>query len=89
MLGKQIIGWDPGGVAWYELMKILLFNGLKGDLRPGPKGNMGHVVRLKLEAQMCPDITGPYIYIYILRLILFIGHFAYFVLSYFYYELQA
>jgi len=38
-----------------------LFNGLKGDLRPGPRGNTGHIVRLKPEARMCSDITGPYI----------------------------
>ena len=37
-----------------------LFNGLKGDLRLGPRGNTGHIVRLKLEAQMCSNITGPY-----------------------------
>ena len=42
-----------------------LFNGLKGDLRPGPRGNMGHIVWLKPETRMCPNITGPYIYIYI------------------------
>ena len=37
-----------------------LFNGLIGDFRPGPRGNTGHIVRLKPEARMCPDITGPY-----------------------------
>ena len=40
-----------------------LFTGLKGDLRPRPRGNTGHIVWLKPEARMCPDITRPYIYI--------------------------
>ena len=29
LLRKQITGWDPGGVAWYELMKIICSMGLK------------------------------------------------------------
>ena len=29
MLGKQITGWDLGGVMWYELMKIICSMGLK------------------------------------------------------------
>ena len=29
LLGKQITGWDPGGVAWYELIKIICSMGLK------------------------------------------------------------
>ena len=41
-------------------MKILLLSGLKSGLRPGPKGNMGHVVRLKPETQMCSDTIGPH-----------------------------
>ena len=37
-----------------------LFNGLKCDLRLGPRGNTGHIVRLKPETRMCSDITGSY-----------------------------
>ena len=28
LLGKQITGWDLGGVMWYELMKIICSMGL-------------------------------------------------------------
>ena len=37
-----------------------LFNGLKGGLRLGLGYGMGHIIRLKLEAQMDLDIAGPY-----------------------------
>ena len=36
------------------------FNGLKGDLRPGPRGNTGRIITLKPKAQMCLGIAGPY-----------------------------
>ena len=29
LLGKQITGWDPRGVAWYVLIKIIFSMGLK------------------------------------------------------------
>ena len=29
LLGRLITGWDPGGVAWYKLMKIICSMGLK------------------------------------------------------------
>ena len=29
LLRKQITGWDPEGVVWYELMKIICSMGLK------------------------------------------------------------
>ena len=60
LLGKQVTRtwfWKFS-VVWID--EDHLFNGFKGDLRPGLRGNMGHIIGLKPKAQMSLDIVGPY-----------------------------